>query len=243
MGQRFSIVGCDHETVNELQFLFRLFPEYSCISVSNGFDESLNGLLKEIPSLVFIDLSQKGELKDPFCFVNELHHYLEELPVFIGIAKSKRLAYDAIKSNFFDLLLAPLSEFELRKCLMRYQKNLRSKNTERICLKSYSDYRFIDLDEIQYLKADNNTTDFFLAGNRKISAYKTLKHFEESLPGNFLRVHHSYIINIHHVTRINFGRSVIALQDKAPNIPFSKTYKSQVDNLKKTLVTSLSIVS
>ena len=243
MEQRFSIVGCDKETVRELQFITGLFREFSCVSVSNEFDESLDSLLKKNPSLVFLDLGQKGGLKDPFSFVNELHHYLEELPVFIGIAKSKRLAYDAIKNNFFDLLLTPLSEFEMRKSLMRYQKNLRSKNSERLCLKSYSDYRFIDLDEIQYLKADNNTTDFFLTGDRKVSAYKTLKHFEGSLPCNFLRVHHSYIININHITRINFGKSVIALHDKLPNIPFSKTYKSQVDNLKKTLVTSLSIVS
>lgn len=243
MEQRFSIVGCDKETESKLKFIIGFFPGFSCVSISNELDEALDSLLKKTPSLVFIDLSQKGNLKDPFSFVNELHHYLEELPVFIGIAQSKILAYDAIKNNFFDLLLTPLSEFELRKSIMRYQKNHIKKDSERLCLKSYSDYRFIDLDEILYLKADNNTTDFYLTEGRKVSAFKTLKHFEESLPGDFLRVHHSYIINTNQVTRINFGKSVIALQDKVPNIPFSKSYKLQVDNLKKNLVTTLSIVS
>ena len=243
MEQTYSIVGCDKSTYNDLQLIIRLFPEFNCVSTSIGFDESLDNLLKKTPSMVFIDLSKTGGLKDPFCFVNELHHYLEELPTFIGIAKSKSMAYNAIKNNFFDFLLTPLSEFEIRKCLMRYQKTVRSKYSEKLCLKSYSDYRFIDLNEILYLKADNNTTDFYLTQGRKVSAYKTLKHFEKSLPEDFLRIHHSYIINKRQVIRINYGKSIITLHGQASEIPFSKSYKLQVDYLRENLITSLSIVS
>lgn len=243
METRFAIVGCEKKTVDELQVITNLFQEFNCVSISSGFDDSLDNLLRKNPSLVFIDLDRKGKIKDPFCFVNELNHYLEELPTFIGISKSKRSAYDAIKYNFFDLLLTPLSEFEMRKCLMRYKKIMREKRSEKLCLKSYSDYRFLNFDEILYLKADNNTTDFFLTGGRKVSAYKTLKHFGESLPDDFLRIHHSFIINTRHINRINYGKSVIALHGEAPDIPFSKSYKVQVDHLRENLMTSLAIVS
>ena len=243
MDQKYSIVGCETKTVDDLREITNLFQDFSCVSISTGFDESLDHVLRKNPSLVFIDLDRKGKIKDPFCFANELNHYLEELPTFIGISKSKRLAYEAIKNNFFDLLLTPLSEFEMRKCLMRYKKRIREKSSEKLCLRSYSDYRFLNFDEILYLKADNNTTDFFLAGDRKVSAYKTLKHFEESLPEDFLRIHHSYIINTKHINRINYGKSVIALHGQAPDIPFSKSYKVQVDHLRENLMTSLAIVS
>lgn len=243
MEQKFSIVGCEKKTVDDLQKITNLFQDFNCVSISTGFDESLDHLLRKTPSLVFIDLDRKGKMKDPFCFVNVLNHYLEELPIFIGISKSKKLAYEAIKNNFFDLLLAPLSEFEMRKCLMRYEKKFRERNSEKLCLKSYSDYRFINFNEILYVKADNNTTDFYLTEGRKVSAYKTLKHFEKSLPGEFLRIHHSYIINTRQVNRINYGKSVIALHGQAPDIPFSKSYKLQVDDLRENLITSLSIVS
>lgn len=243
MEERFSIVGCGKRTVKELQVITGLFQKFSCVSVSNDFDDSLDYLLRKNPSLVFIDLDREGKLKNPFCFVNELHNYLEELPVFVGMSRSKTLAYEAIKHNFFDLLLTPVSEFEMRKCLMRYQKTFRKNNQERLCLKSYSDYRFIGLDEILYLKADNNTTDFYLTHDRKVSAYKTLKHFEECLPEGFLRVHHSYIINTKQVIRINYGKSLIALHGQSADIPFSKSYRLQVDHLRENLVTSLSVVS
>lgn len=243
MEQRFSIVGCEKKTVDDLQVIINLFQEFSCVSISDEFDDSLDNLLRKNPSLVFIDLDRKGKIKDPFCFVNELNNYLEELPTFMGISKSKNIAYDALKNNFFDLLLTPLSEFEVRKSLMRYRKRIKEKNSEKLCLKSYSDYRFLDFNDILYLKADNNTTDFFLTGGKKVSAYKTLKHFEESLPVNFLRIHHSYIINTNHINRINYGKSLIALHGQALNIPFSKSYKDQVDHLRENLLTSLSIVS
>lgn len=219
------------------------FPEFHCAFFSDGYEESMDNLLKKKPSLVFIDLDNKSRLKNPFCFINELHHYLEELPGFVGLSSSRKLAYDAIKNNFLDFLLKPLSEFEMRKVLMKYQQNSKKKYSEKLCLKSYSDYRFINFEEILYLKADNNTTDFYLTHGRKVSAYKTLKHFHNSLPGGFLRVHHSYIINTNQVIRINYGKSLIALHGQAPEIPFSKSYKLQVDHLKEILVTSLSVVS
>src|SRR5690606_12668274 len=123
------------------------------------------------------------------------------------------------------------------------KKQKQSIGAERICLKSHSDYQFIDLDEIIYLMADNNTTDFFLLHNKKVSAYKTLKHFGRLLPHHFLRIHKSYIINTHQITRINFGKSWVVLRGKTENIPFSKSYKSQIADLKERFYISQTLVS
>lgn len=243
MEYTFSVIGSDQQVVDQLKTLIGAFPDFRCVFATEGYEESLDSLLKKVPSLVFVDLDRKGELKNPFCLVNELHQYLEELPHLVGLSTCKEKAYEAIKSQFFDFLLRPLSEFEMRKCLMKFQKTGKRTNSEKLCLKSYSDYKFITFEEILYLKADNNTTDFYLTQGRKVSAFKTLKHFEDSLPGGFLRVHNSYIINSRQVTRINYGRSLIALQGLSPGVPFSKSYKAQVDNLKENLITSLSIVS
>jgi DNA-binding LytR/AlgR family response regulator len=203
----------------------------------------MDNILHKFPSLVFIDIDNKNKFGNPFQFVKELYPYLQELPSFVALSSSKKNAYDVIKNDFFDYLLKPLSKMELRKCLLKYKKQKQAERSDRLCLKSYSDYQFVDLDEILYLKADNNTTDFCLFQDRKISAYKTLKHFENILPRNFLRVHHSYIINTHQITRINFGKSTIVLRGKSSNIPFSKSYKPQVDHLKEQFFSSLSLVS
>lgn len=219
------------------------FPEFRCLSVSSNYDEAMDNILQDFPSLVFIDIDNKSDFGNPFQFVNELHPYLQELPSFVALSSSKKNAYDVIKNNFLDYLLKPLSKIELRKCLMKFKKQQQTEGSDRLCLKSYSDYQFVDLDDILYLKADNNTTDFYLLQDRKISAYKTLKHFENLLPRTFLRVHHSYIINTRQITRINFGKSMIVLKGKSSDIPFSKSYKPQVDHLKESFFSSLSLVS
>jgi two-component system, LytTR family, response regulator len=104
-----------------------------------------------------------------------------------------------------------------------------------ICIKSYGDYQFIPVNDIVYLKADNNTTDFILQNGRKLTAYKTLKHYEVNLPFFFFRIHNSYIVNSHHVSRINTGKSLVYLNEGETSISFSKTFKENVDTLIKLI--------
>ena len=67
------------------------------------------------------------------------------------------------------------------------------------------------------------------------NAFKTLKTFENALPGNFMRIHQSYIVNTTYVSRINFGKSICALKMVNEHIPFSKTYRENMESLKNIL--------
>ena len=99
-----------------------------------------------------------------------------------------------------------------------------------ICVKSYGDYRYIDSNDVLYLEADNNSTDIHLNNGEMITAFKTLKHFENTLPNSqFLRIHNSYMININQVSRIHTGNTVCYLKNSATKIPFSKSYKENID--------------
>ncbi|MBD3582137.1 LytR/AlgR family response regulator transcription factor [Flavobacterium selenitireducens] len=100
-----------------------------------------------------------------------------------------------------------------------------------ICVKSYGDYRFIDAKNILYLQADNNSTDIHLNSGEMITAFKTLKQFESSLPFPFVRIHNSYIVNIDYVSRIHTGNAVCYLKDSSVKLPFSKSYKENVDSI------------
>jgi DNA-binding LytR/AlgR family response regulator len=99
-----------------------------------------------------------------------------------------------------------------------------------ICIKSYGDYRYLDSDEILYFEADNNSTDIHLNNGEMITAFKTLKHFETVLPeSQFLRIHNSYIINVDQVSRIHTGNTVCYIKNSTTKLPFSKSYKDNVD--------------
>jgi DNA-binding LytR/AlgR family response regulator len=99
-----------------------------------------------------------------------------------------------------------------------------------ICVKSYGDYRYIDSTDILYFEADNNSTDIHLNNGEMITAFKTLKHFETVLPPHqFLRIHNSYIINVNQVSRIHTGNTVCYIKNSTTKLPFSKSYKENVD--------------
>jgi len=99
-----------------------------------------------------------------------------------------------------------------------------------ICVKSYGDYRYIDSEDVLYFEADNNSTDIHLYNGEMITAFKTLKHFETVLPPTqFLRIHNSYIINVNQVSRIHTGNTVCYIKNSTTKLPFSKSYKENVD--------------
>lgn len=231
----YSIIGFEPKIGEEFRKLMMEFPKFRCSGIISENESALNHILKENPSIVFIDIDNRVSFGDPFYFLKEVEQFLNKAPYYIAVSNSKHMAYEVIKSNFIDYLLKPFSEFELRKSLLKIKKNFEVETRDRICLKSFSDYRFIELDTILFLKADNNTTDFHLLNNNQIAAFKTLKYYESILPDSFLRVHNSFLVNTGHITRINFAKSLLTLNGGAYDIPFSRTYKEEVELLKSSL--------
>ena len=210
------------------------YHEFNCIGVSSEYNHALNFILKETPNLVFIDIDNSFE--KPFELVNELNLLFSDyFPVFIAISSSKDKAYEAIKNDFFDFILNPLTELEIRKSILKFKKRNPATINKNICLKSYKDYQYLNTDEILFLKADNNTTDFYMSDGNIISAFKTLKTFEDVLPENFLRIHKSYIINKNFVSRIQYGKLICTIKKNSYDIPFTKTYIDNIEIMNKTL--------
>lgn len=109
---------------------------------------------------------------------------------------------------------------------------IRFQNTEQplvLGIKSYGDYRYIDSRDICYLQADNNSTDIHLDNGQMITAFKTLKHFEGVLPHPFVRIHNSYIVNCNYISRIHTGNAVCYIKNTPIKLPFSKSYKGNVE--------------
>jgi len=235
MKYKYSIIDSGKSTVENLQNCFTKFSDYSCIGTSGCYDKSLDLILEHLPDVVFINVDdcKDGNL-NPFNFVNELYKYVKELPYFIALSSSTELAYTCMKNDFFDYLLKPVNAYELRKSIARLSKR-NIATSDKLCLKSYKDYRYIDIEEILFLKADNTATDFFMEDGSVISAFKTLKFFESILPKNFTRIHNSYIINQDFVSRIHFGKSKCSIKKNSFSVPFSKSYRNNVNILEKEI--------
>lgn len=213
------------------------FTSLGCVSNNQ---EAMNVILKNNPDIIFLNLD--NVLENNFLFVKELYLYLDIIPNFVAISNTTDFAYDSIKNNFIDYLLNPISDLDLRKLLLKFKKKQSSQRDKMLCLKSYKDYHYLNIKDILFLKADNNTTDFYIKDGSVVSAFKTLKKFEQALPDNFLRIHKSYIVNINFVSRINFGKLKCTIDSSSYKIPFTKTYIDNIEFINNSL-SNISILS
>ncbi len=234
MDYTYLIIDANATTSLQLQSQMREFQDFSCAGTVANTDNGINHILKLLPDIVIVNFNESADTY--LNMVLQLHQYLDKLPILIAASKTKDRAYDAIKNGFFDYWLLPYDEFDIRKTVLKLRRQIPKETVPTtLCLRTYRDYHYIDTNEILYLKADNNATDFFMRDGSKISAFKTLKTFEGTLPENFIRVHQSYILNVKYVTRINYGKGTCTLRNIEHQLPFSKSYKKRIDALKSIL--------
>ena len=232
------------------------FSELIFLAAANNYSEGLNLILEHTPELVFLEIDPTNTTSNlSLLMINEVNRYLKTPPRFIITTRKKRLAFEAIQYGVFDYFLKPVQQIDFVKLILKLNKsaiaeeinlNLAVSRSEKsmfmtpdqgfssmksltLCIKSYGDYRYIEADDICYLRADNNSTDIYLYNGEMITAFKTLKHFEGVLSHPFIRIHNSYIVNRNYISRIHSGNSLCYIKNSAVKLPFSKTYKSNID--------------
>lgn len=233
----FYILNDDGNTSRNLCEVLEEFPKFVCAGITADYEEGMNSILKLTPDVVFINIDSNPDRNhsDVFSYCNEINTYIQKKPLYVALSIDASKGYLALKNKFYDYILKPGKELEIRKTVLQLVKEKQPFLEDTLCLKSYKDYTLLPFDEILFLQADNNATDFVLLNNQKISAFKTLKSFEMVLPNNFLRIHHSYIVNKHHISRINFGKLKCFLNHNEISLPFSKSYRHNLHSLEELL--------
>ncbi len=250
----YIIIDDDVESILKTKTIAEGFSELTFAASATNYPEGLNLVLEHKPSIVFLEIDPKDRSSNlSLAFINELHRFLSVLPKIIVTTTKKEWAFDAIQYGVFDYILKPILTIDMLKSILKLNKEVVEvnvvsacqgitspiipnekisqivENSLLICVKSYGDYRYISSSDISYFQADNNSTDIYLNSGEMITAFKTLKHFESILQHPFIRIHNSYIINRNYIARIHNGNSICYIKNSSKKIPFSKTYKSNID--------------
>ena len=178
-------------------------------------------------------------------FPSQIKSDATEVPVIEDVISSNEENQETLE---IDLVLDEVIENEFVEDVIESQNPitddkevtfLQTQNTPEkpliICVKSYGDYRYIEAKDICYLQADNNSTDIHLNSGEMITAFKTLKHFEGVMTYPFVRIHNSYIANVDYISRIHTGNAVCHIKNTTTKLPFSKSYKENVDAIITTI--------
>ncbi len=108
----------------------------------------------------------------------------------------------AFKVRTFDYLVKPISQHKLEECILRLSQFACSDSVNFVRIKSGPSTYLIKKNDIIYIEKVNSKS-FIYTANEIIETYSTLDELERILPGNFIRSHKSYIINIGKVSKID----------------------------------------
>jgi two-component system LytT family response regulator len=73
---------------------------------------------------------------------------------------------------------------------------------QKIALPTLDGFELVPIEDILHCEADSNYTHVVLKRGKKVLVSRTLKEIEELLDGHaFLRIHHSYLVNLNEIVR------------------------------------------
>lgn len=217
-------------------------PDVTVAAVSNNAKEAVK-LIRELqPQLVFLDIEM------PYLNGFELLEMLGNVSFdCIFTTSYDQYAIKAIRFSALDYLLKPVDPEELKAAvgrvtgkrsasqhqqqmellLSRFQQPQPMVN--RIALPTLEGLQIIPVDSILYCTSSSNYTIFNLAENQKLIISRTLKEIEEMLEDyQFLRVHHSYLVNLHEVRKYNRGEGGSLLMSDGASIDVSRSRKEML---------------
>jgi two-component system LytT family response regulator len=222
------------ETLKNL--LEEFCDDIQVVGMVDAVQPAIEVIRKEKPDLVFMDIElQTGTGFDVLSQVQDLYFEVIFTTAF------EHYAIRAIKFSSIDYLLKPIDVDELQKAVekVREKKNEQSykdqlelllqniskkpSENRKICLATLEGIEFVGVKEILYCEANGAYTTFYLQGGRKILVSRNLKEYEMLLEENeFMRVHNSFLINLHEVKRFVKGEGGYILMNNQAQISISQ---------------------
>ena len=197
------------------QLLQKNCPDISISGKAESVKEGIELVRKAHPELVFLDVMMPDG--SGFDVLEKLSDLKFEV---IFTTATDKFAVKAIKYSALDYLLKPIDPADLisavQKILDRNKKisneenlwslleNVRQNESQfsKITLPTGHAYEIVLIKDIIRCEANDNYTNVYLANGKKFLVSGTLKHYEDLLPAaDFVRVHHSHLININHMLR------------------------------------------
>jgi two-component system LytT family response regulator len=156
-------------------------------------------------------------------------------------------AIRAFKVNAIDYLLKPIEPEELIKAVEKVKTKIennqqRNRIDEILQGVGFTGFRknklalpvegriaMLEFDSILYCESDSNYTTVHLTDCKKIMISRTLKDIENMLPHpQFLRIHHSYVVNINHIKEYIRGEGGEVLLTNGKQLRVSRSKKDEL---------------
>lgn len=235
-----AIIVDDEESGRKVlsTLLTKYCPEVLIAGEAKNVKEAVSLVLKAKPDLIFLDIEMPGgsgfdllgktdALDFAVIFTTAYDHY----------------ALKAIKFSAMDYLLKPISIEELITAVNKVktakenaEAKIRLRNflinnkaispANKIALHTKDGLQLIAIKDFIRFEADGKYTWCYLSNTKKILSSKNLKEFEDLLSDyNFIRIHHSHLVNIEHIQYYIKGEGGIVVMSNEDRVNVSKRQK------------------
>lgn len=207
------IIDDELPCIETLQLILqKKFADEINIAGFTTHSEEAASLIGELqPDLIFLDVEMPNLTGIEFLqSLNDINFQV------IFTTAHQHYALQAIKLNALDYLLKPIGLEDLsaaiQKCISRKKQQgselvtsflaqmKTNGNTKKISIASDNAVQFVPVNDIIRIESSSNYSIVYFTSRTKTVVSKTLKEFEDQLtPHNFLRIHHSHLINLAHV--------------------------------------------
>lgn len=222
--------------------LERKHKNIKLLGMATSVPEGVALLGKVKPKILFLDI----DMGDQTGF-DLLQALGPDRPHVIFTTAHEGYAVKAIRFSALDFLLKPIDPDELESAIakvlqlertpqtpdqfMALMKNLTQPKTadRRIALPVADGLEMVDVDNITYCESDSNYTVVHQTDKKRLVISRTLKEFEDILdPERFVRVHHSYLINVKHITKYIRGEGGEVIMSDGTNVAVSRRKKQEL---------------
>jgi two-component system LytT family response regulator len=226
--------------VDTLNMLINDFcPDVQVMEQCRSAKDGLAAVKKHHPDLVFLDIEM------PVMNGFEFLEHFADIPFSVIFTTSyDQYAIKAIRFSALDYLLKPIDPKELIVAVQKVQQQKLRPSPEqfrmlidqvhnkgnkitRVAVPTAEGFELIPAEEIIYCEADDNYTHLFLKNKKKIIACRTLKEVEEQLSDflSFIRVHHSYMVNLNEVNKYVRGEGGYLIMSDGTTVNVSRSRK------------------
>ncbi len=220
------------------QLLLQHVPHVKVQGLAANADEGLRLIDMHRPDVIFLDIEMPG--KGGFDLLREIKNIDFKI---VFVSAHNHYSLKAIKFHAFDYLLKPIDLDELKQTVSRLENihvspgkkifdNLLQaplqpgKDLGKIAIASVDSIELVDHSNILFFEAKGNASAVFLSNNKKVTAGKPLKEFDDLLAEHFFyRIHHSYLINLKHVTKYIKGEGGSVIMSNGAELEVSRRKK------------------
>jgi len=218
--------------------LERYCPEVKVADICYSGETALASILEQPPQILFLDIEMP--MMNGFELLEKIPEVKFEL---IFTTSYDQYAIKAIRFSALDYLLKPIDREELQKAVQKAKQRLQhplpqqleillhklnhpATQIEKIALPTMDGLQLISVNSIISCISSSNYSILLLKNNQKITVSRTLKEVEELLEDYaFLRVHHSYLVNLNEINKYIRGEGGYLLMSDGSSVDVSRSKK------------------